>query len=96
MDLPPIEVPYLMTRFIAPKMAWRSYISAVILPSEPDAMDESVESGMGVVKGCKCSADAFGRLTGFELDEMKAVEFVVARGEPGNAMAALGNQLSSN
>ena len=66
MDMPAFEAPYLLARYLAPKMGYRQYKSAIIVRSQHNADDEKVEKGTGVVKGCRAALDAFGALLHFE------------------------------
>ena len=77
-----------MVRYFGVKLKFRSYRSAIIFPSYPDA--ESIGLYNGVSSGLIAGSDAFGRIISYELKG--TVEVVVARGSVENAFAGLGIQ----
>jgi hypothetical protein len=75
-------------RFFGNKLKFRSYRSAIVFPSYPDA--ELIAPYNGVTQGLIAGSDAFGRIISYEL--RGTVEVVVARGSVENAFAGLGLQ----
>lgn len=82
----PFQHIYLLVRYLAPKLKWRSYRSAIIFPSYPVIDDISINGG--VTKSLISGSDAFGRIIGYELRE--TVEVIVARGSVEKAFTKLG------
>ncbi len=53
-----------MARFFGPKLKWRSYSSAIIIPSVED-VDKVDDNKNGITRAVQSGVDAFGRTLGF-------------------------------
>lgn len=61
----PFEHIYLLVRYFGVKLKFRSYRSAIIFPSYPDAEETGLYNG--VSQGLIAGSDAFGRIISYEL-----------------------------
>lgn len=84
----PFQHVYLLVRYFGHKLKFRSYRSAILFPSYPDA--DRLAPYNGLTQGLIAGSDAFGRIISYELKG--TVEVVVARGSVENAFAGLGLQ----
>jgi hypothetical protein len=66
-----------MARQFGPKLNWRPYVSAIIIPSTED-IDQINGDSNGVTRAVQSGVDAFGRVLWYELG--KTIEIIVARG----------------
>jgi hypothetical protein len=73
--IPPFEHYYLMFRHFGPKLRWRSYTSAVILPSNKKV--DQIIPGDGVRQGIRSALDSWMRAMNFE--NKNELEIIVNR-----------------
>ncbi len=79
-------------RYLGPQLQWRSYQSAIILPSHDNV--GQIISGHGVTQGINSALDALMRTLNFELKN--SIDVIAARGTVEQCFKDLGKNSISH
>lgn len=87
-SIPAYEHYYLLVRHLGPILQWRSYHSAIMLPSTKDV--GTIKLGHGVQQGIISALDAFMRTLNYEM--RNSIDVIAVRGSVENGFRYLGKQ----
>lgn len=87
-EIPAFEHFYMLVRFVGPQLQWRSYQSAIILPSSRSV--GQLKSGHGVRQGIITALDCFMRTLNFEM--RNSIDVIAARGTVEQCFRDLGKK----
>jgi|JI10StandDraft_1071094.scaffolds.fasta_scaffold3068235_1 hypothetical protein len=78
----------MLVRYVGPQLQWRSYQSAIILPSYKGVGE--LKLGHGVTQGINSALDSFMRTLNFEMKT--SIDVITARGTSEQCFKDLGKQ----